>query len=190
MGWTAVPDGLYCKGHNGNQSILFAMMRMVSRLSELIHFPQNSHFKAFRKWPKCFTGTDFSASNHQGGPHWWSIWVFMSTKLQTQCEEENVKIVFQLFVLNRIDWYEAGAVGCKMPAGDCQFFSSVPLFHLAQSCKKSDDTLVRSVGSQQWFTTCSNGEYYFANWGSISKFQQKFFVYTFVRWGFIKIIFF
>ena len=64
-----------------------------------------------------------------------------------------------------------------MPAGDCQFFSSVPLFHLAQSCKKSDDTLVRSVGSQQWFTTCSNGEYYFANWGSISKFQQKIFVY-------------
>ena len=32
-------------------------------------FPKSNHFQAFRKWPKCITGTDFSASNQQGVPN-------------------------------------------------------------------------------------------------------------------------
>ena len=36
------------------------------------HFGEIGHFGAGRKWPKSNTGTDFSASNHQGGPQQWS----------------------------------------------------------------------------------------------------------------------
>ena len=30
------------------------------------------HFGACRKWPKSYTGTDFSAPNHHGGHQQWS----------------------------------------------------------------------------------------------------------------------
>ena len=36
------------------------------------HFGEIGHFGAGWKWPKSNTGTDFSASNHQGGPQQWS----------------------------------------------------------------------------------------------------------------------
>ena len=39
---------------------------------KMITFLEIGHFGAFRKWPKCITGIDFSASNHQGWPKWWS----------------------------------------------------------------------------------------------------------------------
>ena len=36
---------------------------------------QNDHFQACRKGPKFATGSEFNASNHQGGPQGWVRWV-------------------------------------------------------------------------------------------------------------------
>ena len=49
----------------------------------------------------------------------------------------------KFLLLNRIDWYEAWAhwTGCKMSAGDCQFFSSALLSNPAQSCKNQGSSI-------------------------------------------------
>ena len=49
--------------------------RPLATWLKMANFPQNGHFQACRKRPKCITGTDFSAPNHHGGPQQWSRWV-------------------------------------------------------------------------------------------------------------------
>ena len=49
--------------------------RPLATCLKMTNFPQNGHFQACRKWPKCITGTGFSVPNHHGGPQQWSRWV-------------------------------------------------------------------------------------------------------------------
>ena len=92
----------------------------------------------------------------------------------------------KFLLLNRIDWYEAWAhwTGCKMSAGDCQFFSSALLSNPAQSCKNQGSSikillyyvsdmclwlyaLVRPVWSEFLLLEPNNFVYNLLKWGTL-----------------------